>query len=115
MDEPCALTLTGLMKRLDAGDISSEQVTKAYLKRIEALNPTLNAYVTVDAQGAVEQARNADRLRADGHKAPLLGAPVAIKDAIVTKGLRTTCSSRILENFIPPYDAFVIRKFRVTG
>lgn len=115
MSSPYTLTAGELLKRLDAGEITSEEVTEAYLERIAEIDSRFNSYITINAENAMEQAREADRKRADGDKAPLLGVPVALKDLIATKGIRTTCASRILDNFIPPYDAHVASKLKDAG
>ena len=96
-------------------EVSSEELTRAVLARIDAVDDRVGAYLTIDAEQALEQARHADRLIATGDSGPLAGIPIALKDLICTRGVRTTCASRILENFVPPYDAFVIRKLRQAG
>lgn len=115
MSDICPLTLSELSALMDKGEITSEQATQAYLDRIAKTDPKLNSYVTVNADGAIEQAREADKRRNRGEKGPLLGAPLSIKDVMATKGLRTTCSSKMLENFVPPYDAFVVKKLKDAG
>ncbi len=112
---PHSLTIHELMEKLDSGELSSQQVVKAYLDRIEAVDPKLNSFVTVDREGAMEQARQADRQRAEGGRGALLGAPIAVKDALATKGLKTTASSKSLENYIPPFDSFVVGKLKEAG
>ncbi len=101
-----------LLKRRE---ISSEALTRSVLEQIERVNPKLNAYITVSAEKAMAQARQADDAISRGEFASLTGIPIAIKDLICTKGIRTTCGSKILNNFIPPYDAAVIRKLRHAG
>src|SRR5674476_475840 len=86
-----------------------EHIEKA-LKTIERSD--LNAFITVDYEGARRQAVEADAGKLDGR---LAGVPIAIKDAISTKGLRTTCASKMLEHYVPPYDAFVIQRLRAEG
>ncbi len=115
MSNLCYLTIRELLNKLKASEITSEEVTKAYLDRISELDKKINSYVTVDVEGALEQAREADKKRSNGDEGALLGVPLALKDLIVTKGLRTTCSSKILENFVPPYDAFVTKKLKEAG
>jgi aspartyl-tRNA(Asn)/glutamyl-tRNA(Gln) amidotransferase subunit A len=109
------LTIEEAHQRLVQGDLSAVTLTRALLDRIEAVEPHIGAYITLDAEGALEQAGEADRRIAAGHTTPLTGIPLGIKDVICTKGLRTTCGSRLLENFIPPYDAAVMERLREAG
>ncbi len=95
---------------LKDGEITSEELTRAVLERIEKKDDAIGAYLTVCADLAMEQAREADKTIARGDAKPLTGIPLAIKDLICTKGIRTTCASRILENFVPPFDAFIMKK-----
>ncbi len=116
-----ALTVRKAQERLRGGDITSLELTEAVLARIEDVDETIQAYVTVTAERARAQARAADARRAqngaggDTGVPPLLGIPAAIKDVVSTKGVRTTCSSRILENYVPPYDATVMEKLNAQG
>lgn len=113
--ELLGMTVRRLRGLLDRGEVTSEEITRAYLDRIEALNPKLNAYITVTPELALEMARAADaRIRA-GEAGPLTGIPVGLKDLLVTKGVRTTCASRILENFVPPYDGTAVARLREAG
>jgi aspartyl-tRNA(Asn)/glutamyl-tRNA(Gln) amidotransferase subunit A len=100
---------------LRAGKISSMELTQLYLNRIAALNPALNAYITTNAEASLAQARAADALLASGKAQPLTGIPIAQKDIFCAKGWRTTCGSKMLENFIAPYDAHVIVQFNKAG
>jgi aspartyl-tRNA(Asn)/glutamyl-tRNA(Gln) amidotransferase subunit A len=109
------LTLTQAAGRLASGESSSVELTKAALKRIESAEPKVRAFVTVDAEGALKAAEAADARRKNGEKTPLLGLPLAVKDNISTKGLRTTCSSKMLEPYVPPFDATVVTKLREAG
>ncbi|HEY8477573.1 MAG TPA: Asp-tRNA(Asn)/Glu-tRNA(Gln) amidotransferase subunit GatA [Chloroflexota bacterium] len=113
--ELTALSLFEMRRLLEARQVSAEEVTRAHLERIQRLDPQLQAFVTVTSELALDQAREADRLLAQGAHLPLLGVPVAIKDVICTAGVRTTCSSRMLERFVPPYDATVMERLRAAG
>ena len=101
------ITLEAARAALRARETTSVELTTTLLAAIEAHNPTLNAYITVTADAALAQAAEADRRRAAGHDAPLLGLPIANKDLFCTKGVRTTAGSRILSPFIPPYESTV--------
>lgn len=95
--------------------ISSTELTQEYLRRIRLLNPGYNAFITVDEETSLAQARAADALIASGKAQPLTGIPVAQKDIFCSKGWRTTCGSRMLSDFISPYDAHVIERFNAAG
>lgn len=95
---------------------SSVEVTQAHLDRIAAVDGQVNAFLHVDPEGALATAREIDARRAAGEPLhPLAGVPIAVKDVMATKGLPTTCGSKILEGWIPPYDATVVRKLREAG
>ncbi len=96
-------------------EISSQELTRAVLQRIEDVEEKVDAFITVAADLALQQAVEADRLIASGHCETLTGIPLAIKDLICTREMQTSCASRILENFIPPYDATVTRKLKAAG
>ena len=108
-------SLKQLGAALRAGKISSVELTQLYLDRIAALNPALNAYITINAETSLAQARQADLLLTNGKSQPLTGIPIAQKDIFCAKGWRTTCGSKMLENFIAPYDAYVIEQFNNAG
>ncbi len=108
-------TVAGLSKSLAAKRLSSVEITTALLERIEHSQPVLNAFVTVDRAGALAQAKAADAARARGAAGALTGVPIAHKDVLMTAGLRTTCGSKMLENFIAPYDAFVVDGLKRAG
>jgi aspartyl-tRNA(Asn)/glutamyl-tRNA(Gln) amidotransferase subunit A len=101
------LTLAGARDALRAGDFSSRALTEAHLAAIEALNPRMNAYLTVTADLALKQADEADATLAAGKPGPLTGIPLAIKDLFCTEGVRTTAGSKILGSFVPPYESTV--------
>ena len=95
--------------------VSSVELTRNYLERIRQVEPKIKAFVTITEEIALEQANQADKLIAAGKGGPLTGIPLAIKDVICTKGVRTTCSSKMLENFVPPYNAAVMEKLNAAG
>jgi aspartyl-tRNA(Asn)/glutamyl-tRNA(Gln) amidotransferase subunit A len=95
--------------------VSSVELTKHYIERIKQVDSKVRAFTTITGELALEQARHADESIANGKTSPLTGIPLAIKDVICTKGVRTTCSSKMLENFIPPYDAMVMEKLNAAG
>ncbi|MEA5092405.1 Glutamyl-tRNA(Gln) amidotransferase subunit A [bioreactor metagenome] len=102
-----------LHEKLVKKEISSVELTNSIYNRIDQVEDSVKAYLTLDKENALEQAAKVDKIIASGEKiAPLAGIPGAIKDNISTKGLRTTCSSKMLENFTPIYDAHVIQKLR---
>ncbi len=100
---------------LDKGEISPVDLTKAVLDRIEAVDEKVRSYVTVAGERALRQAADAEILLKEGKKQTLLGIPLAIKDNICTKGVKTTCSSKILENFVPPYESTVTKRLNDQG
>ena len=108
-------TLSELARGLAAGDFSSRELTEALLARIESHGSTLNAFITVTAEAALAQADDADKQRAAGDAGPLNGLPIVHKDLFCTKGILTTCGSRILENFVSPYDATVVERISSAG
>jgi len=97
------------------GEVSSVEITKSVLERIADVDGRLNAFITVSGEAAMVQAEAADRRRAGGERAPLLGIPLAIKDNICTQGVRTTCASKILGNFIPPYESTATARLAEQG
>ncbi len=107
--------LTELAAALAARQISSVELTQLHLDRIDRLNPEINAFITVDAEKSLAQARAADARLASGNAGSLTGIPIAQKDIFCAKGWRTTCGSKMLGNFVSPYDATVIEKFDAAG
>ena len=108
-------TAAEVLSALENRDISSIELTQAYLSRVDALNGQLNAVITVDHEGALAAAKDADDARHRGEGGVLNGVPLLHKDIFCTAGLRTTCASRMLENFTPPYDATVVSKLKAAG
>ncbi|MBQ7069927.1 MAG: Asp-tRNA(Asn)/Glu-tRNA(Gln) amidotransferase subunit GatA [Ruminococcus sp.] len=104
------MKLRDMRKALDSKDISAKELAKSYLDRIKKYDGEIKSYITVTEELAYEQAEKAQEIIDKGEAKALTGIPVAIKDNICTQGVRTTCASRILENFIPPYDATVMEK-----
>ncbi len=109
------LTIEQAALLLAKREISSVELTRAALERIRATDPAIHSFITVTDDLALQQAQAADARRARGETGPLLGVPVGIKDIILTKGIRTTAGSKILGNFIAPYDATVTRKLLDAG
>src|SRR5258708_26215856 len=107
-------TLAELSAKLARKEVSSVEVTRYFLERVAA-GKALNAFITVDEEKSLAQARAADERIAKGGAHPLTGIPIAHKDLFCAKGWRTTCASKILENFIAPYDAHVIEQFNAAG
>ena len=107
---PAFATLTELSQALAAKKVSSVELATHYLDRIERLNPSINALITVDRAKTLAEAQAADTRLAAGNAGPLTGLPIAHKDLFCAEGWRTTCGSKMLENFVAPYDATVIRK-----
>lgn len=109
-------TLHEIVAALSRKEVSSEQVTRAYLDRIEKIDPKLNSYITVDSEGALKMAKAADeRLSSKDRVTALTGVPLGIKDIFVTEGLKTTCGSKILHNWIPPYEGTPTGKLKEAG
>ena len=99
-----------------AGTVSAVDVCRTFLDRIDAQNPSLNAFNLVTADRALARAEEIDRQRAKGASAgPLMGVPIAVKDNLCVRGVRTTASSRILERFVPPYDATAVQRMEAAG
>lgn len=107
------LSAKELADKIKNKEFSSEEVVKAYIKNIEEKEEILNAFITVNKKEALEKAKEIDEKISKGEKVGVLaGVPISIKDNIITKNIKTTCGSKMLENFIPPYDATVIEKIK---
>ncbi|ABQ28467.1 Asp-tRNA(Asn)/Glu-tRNA(Gln) amidotransferase subunit GatA [Geotalea uraniireducens] len=109
------LTIHELHDKLKKKEVSSVEATRALLARIDAVEPRVNAFITVTPEEALKNAEAADRRIAAGDMQLLTGIPIALKDIFLTKGVRTTCASRILDNFIPPYDATSVARLKAQG
>src|SRR6476646_12203738 len=102
-----------LLRELESRKVSSVELTRAYLDQIEKHDAKIKAFLLVDPDAALARAKEIDDRRAAGKSVGKLGGlPVAIKDVICTKGQKTTCGSKMLENFVPPYDATVVRRLK---
>ena len=111
-----ASTIQTLSQALSEGRVSSQELTAAYFSRIKNLNPQLNCYITLCEDRALQQAQEADqRLKSKKNVTPLTGVPIGLKDIFVTEGIRTTCASKILGNYIPPYDGTTSKKLKEAG
>ena len=108
------LTIKQSYEYLNKKKCSSVELTSSCLEQIEKLNPEINAFITV-SELALDEARKADELRSNNQELPLLGIPIALKDIYMTKGLRTTAASNVLRDYIPQYDATVVRKLKEAG
>jgi len=105
-----------IREQVATGATSAVEITRAYLARAEELNPKLSCFLTIDHEGALSAAAQVDRARDAGDSlGPLAGVPVALKDNLCTRGVRTTCASKILGNYVPPYDAHVVEGLRASG
>jgi len=109
------LTIHELQEMLTRRQVSAVELTKDVLDRIEKVEDRVKAYITLDPEGALKQAEAADKELKEGTGGLLCGIPLSIKDVLCTEGMRTTCGSRILENFVPPYDASSIVKLKQAG
>ncbi|WP_423063645.1 Asp-tRNA(Asn)/Glu-tRNA(Gln) amidotransferase subunit GatA [Candidiatus Paracoxiella cheracis] len=108
-------SIAELSKELKSKKISSIELTQHFLDRIKKLGPELNCFITVTEEAALEAAKAADECISKGEATPLTGIPIAQKDIFCTKGIKTTCASKILDNFIAPYNATVVERFNAAG
>jgi len=108
-------TVAELSRDLESGKISSVELTQQFLERLRREDSKYNSFITIAEEQALAEARAADAMRAAGRATPWTGIPFAHKDIFCTRGVRTTCGSRMLENFVPPYDATVVARFRAAG
>jgi aspartyl-tRNA(Asn)/glutamyl-tRNA(Gln) amidotransferase subunit A len=108
-------TIHELHEMLKKGETTSEAITESVLGRIKAVDAKVKAYITITEDVARAQAHEADKRIKAGNASPLTGIPVAVKDNMCTEGIKTTCASKILENFVPPYDATVVKKLNSAG
>jgi len=115
MSDLTKLSIAEAQTKLRKREFSARELTRACLDRVAAVEPKLNAFITVSEREALEQADAADKRLAANDAPPLCGIPLGIKDIYATRGVKTTCASRILENFVPPFDATVIAKLRAEG
>lgn len=116
MSDLTRLSAAALAERLTAGDVSSVEATRAHLDRIAAVDGVVHAFLHVSADEALATAADVDARRAAGDELhPLAGVPIAVKDVVVTKGLPTTAGSRILEGWVPPYDATLVERIKAAG
>ncbi len=114
-DISASFSLTQLSHKLKTGELSSEQLVTHCLNRIDKYDQPVNAFITVTGEQALSEAKQADRRRRQGDPRPLLGIPIAHKDLFCTQGTLTSCGSRMLANFVAPYDATVVNRCRAAG
>ena len=116
MTELIRMNASDLVDAMNSGDVSSVEITQAHLDRIAAVDADVHAFLHVDAAGALAAAADVDAKRSAGEtQSVLAGVPLGLKDILASKGLPTTCGSKILENWIPPYDATVVSRLRQAG
>ena len=110
------MTFADLRQKLNSGEVSSKELVQEKILRIKQLDPTLNSFLTVNSEEALKKAESIDNQRVSGeHLPPLAGIPLAVKDNLCTKGIKTTCASKILGNFVPPYESTVTERLLNSG
>ena len=110
------MTLKELSDGIKKAEFTSVEIVKSYFDRIESEDEKIQSYITVCREEALKQAEEADqKVKCKDIKGKLLGVPIAVKDNICTDGIRTTCASKMLEDFVPPYDAAVVEKLKEEG
>ncbi|MBI3302774.1 MAG: amidase [Deltaproteobacteria bacterium] len=115
-NELCFLSISELAEQIKKRDVSPVEVTQAYLDRIQAIDLKLNSFITMTAERALQEAKAAEaQIRGNTYLGPLHGVPLAHKDIIATKGIKTTCGSKVLKDAVPDYDATVIERLRAAG
>lgn len=115
MEDLTELTVTEMRRRLDCGEVTAPNLTQAHLQRIRTLDSKVNAFLTVCEDEAMQRAEQAQARIDRGEANAFTGIPVALKDNIITRGIRTTCASRILEHYVPPYSSTVAQKLHDAG
>ncbi len=115
MDALHTLTMHEALAQLEAGAISSVELTQTLLDRIDAVDNRLHAFLRTAPEAALAQAAQADEARAQGEQGALLGVPIAVKDNLSTRGMETTCGSKILQGYVPPFDATAIARLKAAG
>lgn len=113
--QPFELKISEASELIKKGSLSSVELTQSCLERIVKIDPLLKAFITVDEKGALQQAKKLDDKRKTSNAGKLYGIPFSIKDLLATNGLRTTCGSKILKEFVPPYDSTVVERLRQEG
>ena len=112
---PTQLSAAEIARKLAARELSATEVAEAHLQRIERLDDRLGCFLHVDREGAIKSAKEAQDRIDRGEAGPLTGVPIALKDNMSTMGVPTTCGSKILEGYVPPYDATVVSKLKQAG
>jgi aspartyl-tRNA(Asn)/glutamyl-tRNA(Gln) amidotransferase subunit A len=115
MTDSTQFSIVESLAQLRSKTVSAVELTQAYLQRIEALEPSIGAYITTTPERALRDAQAADEARAKGDERPLLGVPLAIKDVLSTTGIETTCGSKILKGYVPVYTATAVQRLEAAG